>query len=45
LIPSDTYELSLEDVKQNSEDYHVEEVGNLISDELPGADARYIDWK
>jgi hypothetical protein len=70
LTPSDTYELSLEDVKQNSEDYHVEEVkdnyilvvldeynqdnwtirafdkdGNLIADELPGADARYIDWK
>lgn len=70
ITPSDTYELSLEDVKQNSEDYHVEEVkdnyilfvldeynqdnwtirafdtdGNLIADELPGTDARYIDWE
>jgi hypothetical protein len=70
ITPSDTYELSLEDVKQNSEEYHVKEVeenyvlfvldkytqdnwtirafdkdNNLIADELPGADARYIGWK
>lgn len=70
ITPSDTYELSLEDVKQNSEEYHLKEVeenyvlfvldkytqdnwtirafdkdGNLIADELPGADARYIGWK
>ncbi len=70
ITPSDIYELSLEDVKQNSQEYHVQEVkdnyffvvleeytqenwtirafnkdGNLIADELPGADARYIDWK
>jgi hypothetical protein len=53
IMPSDKYELTLDDVRKNIDEYSEDtwtirafnKDGKLIADELFGGDARYTDWE